>query len=146
MGDVEAGVNEDGRKLSHVKEFDFEDTPEAILSPVEKMFLLTAEKGDVPGVKRIIDENRDNRREFNMNCVDPLNRTALLSAIENENFELIELLLKEGIEVKDALLHAIFEEYVEGVEYLLEWEETTHKPGEPYVRSKSHVFYLRSDH
>jgi transient receptor potential cation channel subfamily C member 4 len=104
MGDVEAGVNEDGRKLSHVKEFDFEDAPEPILTQVEKMFLLTAEKGDVAGVKRLIDENKNNPKEFNMNCVDPLNRTALLSAIENENFELIELLLKEGIEVKVSAL------------------------------------------
>lgn len=34
---------------------------------------------------------------------------------------------------KDALLHAIKEEYVEAVEILLEWEERIHKPGQPYV-------------
>uniref|UniRef100_A0A1B0DDJ0 Transient receptor ion channel domain-containing protein n=1 Tax=Phlebotomus papatasi TaxID=29031 RepID=A0A1B0DDJ0_PHLPP len=59
-------------------------------------------------------------------------RTALISAIENENIDLIRLLLEEGIEVKDALLHAISEEYVEGVETLLQWEEEHHKPGTPY--------------
>jgi hypothetical protein len=30
-------------------------------------------------------------------------------------------------------LHAIKEEYVEAVELLLEWEETHHQPGTPYV-------------
>ena len=37
------------------------------------------------------------------------------------------------VETKDALLHAINEEYVEAVEVLLEHEETIHKPGEPHV-------------
>lgn len=35
-----------------------------------------------------------------MNCVDPLNRSALTAAIENENAELMHLLLDCGIEVK----------------------------------------------
>lgn len=39
----------------------------------------------------------------------------------------------EFFQVNDALLHAISEEYVEAVEMLLYHEETTHKPGEPYV-------------
>lgn len=62
-----------------------------------------------------------------------MNRSALISAIENENIELIKLLLDEGIQVKDALLHAISEEYVEAVENLLQYEETIHEPGKPYV-------------
>ena len=37
------------------------------------------------------------------------------------------------VETKDALLHAINEEYVEAVEVLLEYEETIHSPGKPYV-------------
>jgi transient receptor potential cation channel subfamily C member 4 len=98
--DVESGDGENERKLAYVREFEFEDLPEAILTQTEKMFLLTAEKGDVAGVKRHIDEHKNNPKDFNINCVDPLGRTALLSAIENENFELIELLLEEGIEVK----------------------------------------------
>lgn len=32
--------------------------------------------------------------------MDPLNRSALIAAIENENIELIRLLLEEGIQVK----------------------------------------------
>lgn len=74
----------------------------------------------------MIAEFRDNTDELNINCVDPLERSALIAAIENENIELINLLLEEGIQVKDALLHAISEEYVEGVETLLLWEEEHH--------------------
>lgn len=69
--------------------------------------------------------------------MDPLNRSALIAAIENENIELIKLLLEEGIQVKDALLHAISEEYVEGVDTLLVWEEQTHEAGKAYVRQSS---------
>ena len=39
------------------------------------------------------------------------------------------------METKDALLHAINEEFVEAVEVLLEHEETIHKEGEPHVSS-----------
>ncbi|XP_050457755.1 transient receptor potential protein [Cataglyphis hispanica] len=103
-----------------------------VLGPVEKHFLLSAERGDCATVKRLIEENKDHPELLNINCVDPLNRSALIAAIENENIELIKLLLELGIEVKDALLHAIKEEYVEAVEVLLEWEERIHKPGQPY--------------
>lgn len=75
----------------------------------------------------------DRPEELKINCVDPLNRSALVTAIENENIELVHLLLEKGIRVKDALLHAIKEEYVEAVEVLLEWEEQIHVPGQPYV-------------
>lgn len=80
----------------------------------------------------MIEENKI-LGEFDINCVDPLNRTALIAAIENENIELIRLLLEEGILVKDSLLHAISEEYVEAVEMLLCWEEEHHVQGQPYV-------------
>lgn len=87
----------------------------------------------------MIAENKDKPEEFNINCVDPLNRSALIAAIENENIELIRLLLEAGIQVKDALLHAISEEYVEAVETLLYYEETSHEPGKPYVSSEKTV-------
>lgn len=57
--------------------------------------------------------------KININCIDPLGRTALLIAIENENLELIELLLSFGVYVGDALLHAIRKEVVGAVELLL---------------------------
>lgn len=49
---------------------------------------------------RLIEENRDHPEILNINCIDPLNRSALIAAIENENIELIKLLLELGIEVK----------------------------------------------
>nr|XP_023022670.1 transient receptor potential-gamma protein-like [Leptinotarsa decemlineata] len=69
---------------------------------------------------------------ININCVDPLGRSALLMAIDNENLEMVELLIEHRVETKDALLHAISEEFVEAVEVLLEHEETIHKKGEPH--------------
>uniref|UniRef100_A0A034VMJ6 Transient receptor potential protein n=2 Tax=Bactrocera TaxID=47832 RepID=A0A034VMJ6_BACDO len=105
---------------------------EYMLNEIEKNFILAAERGDIQGVKKIIEDNKGQPDKFNINCVDPLNRSALISAIENENFDLIIVLLECGIEVGDALLHAISEEYVEAVEELLQWEETHHKEGQPY--------------
>lgn len=111
-------------------EFDY--VPEIVLTSTEKKFLLTAERGDCATVRSLIAEFKDQPSELNINCVDPLERSALIAAIENENIELINLLLEEGIQVKDALLHAIKEEYVEAVETLLQWEEQHHVAGQPY--------------
>lgn len=117
-----------------------DELQDVVLTQVEKRFLLSAERGDCATVRRLIKEFKEKPLELNINCTDPLNRSALISAIENENIELINLLLEEGIKVKDALLHAIKEEYVEAVETLLCWEEDNHVPGEPYVRN---VFVLK---
>lgn len=87
----------------------------------------------------MIQEYANNPQELDINCVDPLNRSALVTAIENENIELIQILLEEGIRVGDALLHAIKEEYIEAVELLLQWEEGHHAVGEPYVSFIVHV-------
>ncbi|XP_015121132.1 transient receptor potential protein [Diachasma alloeum] len=105
---------------------------EYTLGPVEKHFLLSAERGDCATVKRLLEEHKGHPEILNINCVDPLNRSALIAAIENENIELITILLELGIAVNDALLHAIKEEYVEAVEMLLDWEEKIHEPGKPY--------------
>ncbi|KAJ8728725.1 hypothetical protein PYW07_006421 [Mythimna separata] len=102
------------------------------LTKEEKTFLLHADRGDYVTVKRLIEQFTPQPDILDINCVDPLNRSALVAAIENENIELIKLLLLSGIKVKDALLHAIKEEYVEAVELLLQWEEDNHVPGEPY--------------
>lgn len=110
-----------------------DELQDTVLTQIEKKFLLSAERGDCATVRRLIDEYKEKPLELNINCTDPLNRSALISAIENENIELIELLLEAGIKVKDALLHAISEEYVEAVETLLCWEEDHHVATEPYV-------------
>lgn len=49
---------------------------------------------------RLIEQYGNNPEELDINCVDPLNRSALVAAIENENIELIRLLLEANIEVK----------------------------------------------
>lgn len=81
----------------------------------------------------MLEEYKDRPNDLNINCTDPLGRTSLTIAIENESFELIEVLLEAGISVSDGLLHAISEDYVEAVELLLEWEEKNHVEGTPYV-------------
>ncbi|XP_049878328.1 transient receptor potential protein [Pectinophora gossypiella] len=111
---------------------DLRHISERPLTREEKTYLLHADRGDYATVKRLIDQYSSNPDILDINCVDPLNRSALIAAIENENIELIKLLLGAGIKVKDALLHAIKEEYVEAVELLLQWEEQNHVPGEPY--------------
>lgn len=73
-------------------------------------------------------------RTLDINCVDSLGRGALNLAIESENLEMVEMLVVMGVEPKDALLHAINEEFVEAVELLLEYEEIVYKEGEKYVK------------
>nr|XP_058898110.1 short transient receptor potential channel 4 isoform X3 [Kogia breviceps] len=91
---------------------------ESELSPSEKAYLNAVEKGDYASVKKSLEE-AEIYFKININCVDPLGRTALLIAIENENLELIELLLSCNVYVGDALLHAIRKEVVGAVELLL---------------------------
>lgn len=82
---------------------------------------------------------------ININCVDPLGRSALLMAIDNENLEMVELLIEHKVETKDALLHAISEEFVEAVEVLLDHEETLHREGEPHVSSPAQRIIINYD-
>ncbi|XP_024861735.1 short transient receptor potential channel 4b isoform X2 [Kryptolebias marmoratus] len=85
---------------------------------MEKIYLGAVDKGDYASVKQALEEAEIYFR-ININCIDPLGRTALLIAIENENLEIIELLLSYNIQVGDALLHAIRKEVVGAVELLL---------------------------
>ena len=49
------------------------------------------------------------------------------------------------VETRDALLHAIDEEYVEAVEVLLENEEMTHKEGELHVCISTDILNILLD-
>ncbi|PAV58403.1 hypothetical protein WR25_23941 [Diploscapter pachys] len=91
----------------------------------EKEFLLACERGDIGSARKLLAERDKNH--FNVNCLDPLGRNALLIAIENENIEMIELLLKYEIETGDAILYAIVEENVEAVEIIVDHLETLDK-------------------
>ncbi|XP_030557070.1 transient receptor potential-gamma protein [Drosophila novamexicana] len=90
----------------------------------EKKFLLAVERGDMAGTRRMLQKAQDTEY-INVNCVDPLGRTALLMAIDNENLEMVELLINYNVDTKDALLHSISEEFVEAVEVLLDHENVT---------------------
>ncbi|XP_068440778.1 short transient receptor potential channel 4b isoform X2 [Clinocottus analis] len=91
---------------------------ESELSNLERAYLGAVEKGDYASVKQALEEAEIYFR-ININCIDPLGRTALLIAIENENLEIIDLLLSFNVYVGDALLHAIRKEVVGAVELLL---------------------------
>lgn len=101
---VSLGSQTEDKTIEEILEFqkrdDEIDVQDVVLTQTEKKFLLTAERGDCATVREIIRKNKDQPEEFNINCVDPLMRSALISAIENENIELIKLLLEEEIMVK----------------------------------------------
>lgn len=88
------------------------------LTTEEKKYLLAAERGDIGTVKKYLEE-ASNLEKFDINAVDPLGRSALYIAIEYENIDMIKLLLNFHVEIGEALLHAINEEFVEAVEMLL---------------------------
>ncbi|XP_077746049.1 short transient receptor potential channel 5 [Canis aureus] len=93
---------------------------ETELSAEEKAFLNAVEKGDYATVKQALQE-AEIYYNVNINCMDPLGRSALLIAIENENLEIMELLLNHSVYVGDALLYAIRKEVVGAVELLLSY-------------------------
>ena len=103
-----------------------------VLTTDEKSFLLNVERGDLAYIKKIVKAFQGKKNIFDINCMDPLGRTGLIIAIENENMEMMQFLIEAGIQPKDAILIAIREDYVEGVEVLLEYEESIHKEGDPY--------------
>uniref|UniRef100_A0AAY4A2J2 Transient receptor ion channel domain-containing protein n=1 Tax=Denticeps clupeoides TaxID=299321 RepID=A0AAY4A2J2_9TELE len=104
---------------------------EAELSAEERAYLIAVEKGDYAGVKLALEE-AEIYYNINVNCLDPLGRSALLIAIENENLEVMELLLSHGVHVGDALLYAIRKEVVGAVELLLSYRRPS---GEKQVPS-----------
>ncbi|XP_054721214.1 transient receptor potential-gamma protein-like [Uloborus diversus] len=103
---------------------------EGSLTLEEKRFLVAVERGDLASTRRYLESAKDTN--ININCTDPLGRSALLMAIDNENLEMVQLLIYSQVETKDALLHAINEEFVEAVELLLEHEEHHHVKGAPH--------------
>lgn len=113
---------------------------ESELSSLEKAYLCAVEKGDYASVKQALIE-AEIYFKININCIDPLGRTALLIAIENENLEIIELLLSFNVYVGDALLHAIRKEVVGAVELLLNHKKSS---GGMQVRWQSLTNLLQS--
>jgi hypothetical protein len=48
---------------------------------------------------RHIDENKDDP-EFSIDCTDPMGRSALITAVDNENMDMLQMLLENGVQVK----------------------------------------------
>uniref|UniRef100_A0A8C7WB88 Transient receptor potential cation channel, subfamily C, member 7a n=1 Tax=Oncorhynchus mykiss TaxID=8022 RepID=A0A8C7WB88_ONCMY len=87
------------------------------LTSEEERFLDAAEYGNIPVVRKMLEESKT----LNVNCVDYMGQNALQLAVGNEHLEVTELLLKkEGLaRVGDGLLFAISKGYVRIVEAIL---------------------------
>ncbi|KAG8511224.1 Short transient receptor potential channel 3 [Galemys pyrenaicus] len=87
------------------------------LTAEEERFLDAAEYGNIPVVRKMLEESRS----LNVNCVDYMGQNALQLAVGNEHLEVTELLLKKEnlARIGDALLLAISKGYVRIVEAIL---------------------------
>ncbi|XP_061101571.1 short transient receptor potential channel 3-like [Conger conger] len=87
------------------------------LTAEEERFLDAAEYGNIPVVRRTLDDSPT----LNVNCVDYMGQNALQLAVGNEHLEVTELLLKKDnlARVGDALLLGISKGYVRIVEAIL---------------------------
>ncbi|XP_069878641.1 short transient receptor potential channel 3 isoform X3 [Dipodomys merriami] len=87
------------------------------LTVEEERFLDAAEYGNIPVVRKMLEESRT----LNVNCVDYMGQNALQLAVGNEHLEVTELLLKKEnlARIGDALLLAISKGYVRIVEAIL---------------------------
>nr|XP_015205154.1 PREDICTED: short transient receptor potential channel 7 isoform X2 [Lepisosteus oculatus] len=87
------------------------------LTAEEERFLDAAEYGNIPVVRKMLEESKT----LNFNCVDYMGQNSLQLAVGNEHLEVTELLLKKDnlARVGDALLLAISKGYVRIVEAIL---------------------------
>ncbi|XP_040186309.1 short transient receptor potential channel 3 [Rana temporaria] len=87
------------------------------LTPEEERFLDAAEYGNIPVVRKMLEESKT----LNFNCMDYMGQNALQLAVGNEHLEVSELLLKKDnlARIGDALLLAISKGYVRIVEAIL---------------------------
>ncbi|XP_033948018.1 short transient receptor potential channel 7b [Pseudochaenichthys georgianus] len=87
------------------------------LTAEEERFLDAAEYGNIPVVRKMLEESKT----LNFNCVDYMGQNALQLAVGNEHLEVTELLLKKNglARIGDGLLLAISKGYVRIVEAIL---------------------------
>ncbi|XP_058653471.1 short transient receptor potential channel 3 isoform X1 [Onychostoma macrolepis] len=87
------------------------------LTAEEERFLDAAEYGNIPVVRKMLEESPT----LNVNCMDYMGQNGLQLAVGNEHLEVTELLLRRDnlARVGDALLLAISKGYVRIVEALL---------------------------
>lgn len=90
--------------------------------PLSRIFLDAVERGDKSTVARCLKCSPP----VNVNCTNMIGRTAIQIAVDNENFEIVELLLKEpNIRIGDALLYAVQEGVYRIVEMLIDHHSIT---------------------
>ncbi|KAI9538889.1 Short transient receptor putative channel 7 [Dissostichus eleginoides] len=87
------------------------------LTAEEERFLDAAEYGNIPVVRKMLEESKT----LNFNCVNYMGQNALQLAVGNEHLEVTELLLKKNglARIGDGLLLAISKGYVRIVEAIL---------------------------
>ena len=87
------------------------------MDPQERQFLEAAERGDKHSMVRCLQS----AKPVNVNATNMMGRTAIQIAVDNENVEIVELLLKQKtVQVGDALLYAIREGVYRIVEMLID--------------------------
>ena len=104
------------------------------IAPKERLFLEAAERGDKHTMFRCLHPPSP----VNVNCTNMLGRSAIQIAVDNENVEIVELLLKQnGVKIGDALLYAIREGVFKIVEMLIDHPSITPEMlGTEWYRSK----------
>lgn len=92
------------------------------MNPKERTFLEAAERGDRHTMIRCLSPPNP----VNVNCTNILGRSAIQIAVDNENVEIVELLLRqEDVMIGDALLQAIREGVYKIVEMLIDHPSIT---------------------
>ncbi|KAL3090206.1 hypothetical protein niasHS_006658 [Heterodera schachtii] len=90
-----------------------------MLNPLERQFLDAAEKGNRPVLEACLAKQL-RKAPLNINAVDTMGRTAIEIAVDNENLEIVQLLLRQpDVRIGNALLCAIREGVYELVEVLV---------------------------
>ncbi|XP_053871574.1 short transient receptor potential channel 6 isoform X3 [Malaclemys terrapin pileata] len=110
-------LREKGRRLANRGPAYMFNDRSTSLSLDEERFLDAAEYGNIPVIRKMLEECTS----LNVNCVDYMGQNALQLAVANEHLEIIELLLKKEnlSRVGDALLLAISKGYIRIVEAIL---------------------------
>ena len=70
------------------------------LSFFTQLFLLNVERGDVQYTANLLKAMGKKKNILDIDCQDPLGRSALVISIENESLEMMQLLLEQGIQIK----------------------------------------------
>ncbi|WAQ97758.1 TRPL-like protein, partial [Mya arenaria] len=104
------------------------------IAPKERVFLDAAERGDKHTMYRCLQPPLP----VNVNCTNMIGRSGIQIAVDNENIEIVELLLKQdGVKIGDALLYAIREGVFKIVEMLIDHPSITPEMlGNEWSRSK----------